>query len=216
MDIGIIGSGNVGKTLAQRWIAKNHRVIFGSRNPSSSKMTELLATLDSSASSTSLQDLEAQAEVLVLAVPWEAALTSVQAIGDFNNKVLIDATNPITMSPEGLQIDLLVGHNTSAAEQIAESAMNARVVKAFNQAGAGVIANPSVDETQSTLFICGDDNNAKQVTTQLAEDMSQRVLDAGELRQARLLEPLGMLWIHMCYLQGKGSNFCFNVTDLEG
>ena len=197
MDIGIIGSGNVGKTLAQRWLAKNHRIIFGSRNPSSSKMAELLETLGSLASSSSLQELEAQAEVLVLAVPWEAALTSVQAIGDFKNKVLIDATNPITMTPEGLQTGLLVGQHTSAAEQIAASAVNARVVKAFNQAGADVMANPSVDEAQCTLFICGDDDNAKQVTTQLAEDISQKVLDAGELKQARLLEPLGMLWIHM-------------------
>ncbi|HEY9813021.1 MAG TPA: NAD(P)-binding domain-containing protein, partial [Candidatus Sericytochromatia bacterium] len=114
MDIGIIGSGNVGKTLAQRWLAKNHRIIFGSRNPSSSKMAELLETLGSLASSSSLQELEAQAEVLVLAVPWEAALTSVQAIGDFKNKVLIDATNPITMTPEGLQTGLLVGQHTSA------------------------------------------------------------------------------------------------------
>lgn len=215
MHIGIIGSGNVGQTLAQRWIAKGHHIIFGSRDPASAKMAELLAVLGPAATGVALQKLEPQAEVFVLAVPWEAALESVQAIGDFNNKVLIDATNPITMTPEGLQTGLLLGHTTSAAEQIAESAVNARVVKAFNQSGAGVMANSAIDATQCTLFICGDDDPAKQITTQLAQDMSLRVLDAGNLQQARLLEPLGMLWIHLCYLQGKGPNFCFNVSELE-
>ncbi len=110
----------------------------------------------------------------------------------------------------------MVFDGSGAPGQIADVAMNARVVKAFNQAGAGIMANPAVKETDCTMFICGDDEEAKRLTTELAADLSLRVLDAGPLRQARLLEPLGMLWIHMCYLRGKGPNFCFSVTDIAG
>ncbi|MCP9797504.1 NADPH-dependent F420 reductase [Cyanobium sp. Lug-B] len=216
MNIAIIGTGNVGKALAERWLAKGHHVMFGSRDPAAPKIAALLAALGPAASSASLEDAPTEADVVVLAVPWEAALTTVGAMGDLSNKVLIDATNPIAMTPEGLQEGLVVGHQSSAAEQIADVAMNARVVKAFNQAGAGIMANPAVKETDCTMFICGDDEEAKRLTTELAADLSLRVLDAGPLRQARLLEPLGMLWIHMCYLRGQGPNFCFSVTDIAG
>jgi 8-hydroxy-5-deazaflavin:NADPH oxidoreductase len=215
MNIAIIGTGNVGKALAQRWLAKGHRVIFGSREPASSKMETLLAGLGTEASGAALESAAKDADVVLLAVPWEAALSTVRSLGELTDKVLIDATNPIAMTPEGLQAGLVIGHTTSAAEQIAAVATDARVVKAFNQAGAGVMANPAVTSTDSTMFICGDDDDAKQVTTQLAEDLAIRVLDAGDLRQARLLEPLGMLWIHMCYLRGKGPNFCFNVSEVN-
>jgi hypothetical protein len=215
MKIAIIGTGNVGKALAQRWLAKGHHIIFGSREPSSPKIADLLATLGSTASSATIEDAPKNADVVVLAVPWEAALSSVRTMGDLHNKVLIDATNPLVMTPQGLQDGLTIGHTTSAAEQIAAIAVNARVVKAFNQAGASVMANPDVKASDYTLFICGDDDDAKRLTTQLAEDMSVSVLDAGDLRQARLLEPLGMLWIHMCYLRGKGPNFCFDVSEIN-
>lgn len=215
MNIAIIGSGNVGKTLAQRWLSKGHQVVFGSREPTSAKLMALLAELGPGASSTGIEEAPSQADVVVLAVPWDAALSSVRALGDLNNNVLIDATNPIGMTPQGLQAGLVVGHTTSAAEEIAATAIHARVVKAFNQAGAGVMANPAVKPADCTMFICGDDDDAKQLTTRLAEDMALRVEDAGDLRQARLLEPLGMLWIHMCYLRGKGPDFCFNISDLN-
>lgn len=162
----------------------------------------------------SVEEAPQEAEVILLAVPWVAALDSVRSIGNLHHKILIDATNPIMMSSQGLQEGLVLGHTTSAAEQISETVINARVVKAFNQAGAGVMANPNVKSHDCTLFICGDDDEAKQVVKRLAEAMSLHVFDVGALRQARLLEPLGMLWIHMCYLQGKGSDFCFKVTDL--
>lgn len=215
MNIAIIGSGNVGQALAQRWLAKGHRVVFGSREPDSPKISGLLSSFGSAASSASLENAASHADVVLLAVPWEAALSSVRALGDLTNKVLIDATNPIAMNPAGLQAGLLIGHTTSAAEQIADVAMGARVVKAFNQAGAGVMANPAVTSADCTMFLCGDDDEAKRITTQLAEDLSVRVVDAGDLRQARLLEPLGMLWIHLCYLRGMGPNFCFHVSDVN-
>ena len=215
MNIAIIGTGNVGKALAQRWLAKGHRVIIGSREPASAKMETMLAGFGSAASGAALESAAKDADVVLLAVPWEAAISSVRSLGNLTNKVLIDATNPIAMTPEGLQAGLVIGHTTSAAEQIAAAAPDARVVKAFNQAGAGVMANPAVTSTESTMFICGDDDDAKQVTTQLAEDLSIGVLDAGDLRQARLLEPLGMLWIHLCYLRGKGPDFCFKVSDIN-
>jgi hypothetical protein len=215
MNIAIIGTGNVGNSLAQRWLAKGHKVVFGSREPNTPKIATMLAALGPDARCTTLGKATENATVVLLAVPWVAALNTVRALGDLKNKVLIDATNPITMTPEGLQTGLVLGHLTSAAEQIAAVAINARVVKAFNQSGATVMSNSAVQSTDCTMFICGDDAEAKGLTTELAKDISVQVLDAGELKQARLLEPLGMLWIHMCYLRGKGPDFCFNVVDIN-
>jgi NADPH-dependent F420 reductase len=215
MNIAIIGTGRVGKALAGRWVAKGHRIVFGSREPDASKNGALLASLGPEASCVLIEEAADGCEVVVLAVPWDAALDAVHAMGDLKGKVLIDATNPIAMTPEGLNQGLVVGHTTSAAEEIAAHAIHARVVKAFNQAGAGVMASATVGHRDCTMFICGDDDEAKRLTTRLAEAMDLEVVDAGDLRQARLLEPLGMLWIHLCYLRGKGPDFCFKVTELK-
>jgi 8-hydroxy-5-deazaflavin:NADPH oxidoreductase len=213
MNITIVGTGRVGSTLAKRWLANGHRIIFGTRDPDSEKVRDLLAGLGPDASAKGLAEAAREGDVILLAVPWEAAIDSVCSLGPLKGKVLIDATNPIEMNFDGLQRGLLVGHTSSAAEQIA-SVVDARVVKAFNQAGTDVMARSDVSESMHAHFVCGDDEKAKQIVVGLAEELKYRVVDVGGLRQARLLEPLGMLWIHLCFLRGHGANFCFNMTNL--
>jgi 8-hydroxy-5-deazaflavin:NADPH oxidoreductase len=214
MRIAIIGTGRVGSTLAKRWLAQGHTIVFGTREPRSEKVLAMLVSLGATASATGVSEAAVDADAVLLAVPWEGAIESVRSLNLREGQVLIDATNPLTMTPAGLQEGLIVGHTTSAAEQIANNT-KARVVKAFNQSGTDVMGNESVTAADHTLFICGDDATAKQTVTALAHDLNYRVIDAGTLRLARLLEPLGMLWIHLCYLGGLGSNFCFKATELR-
>ena len=109
MEIGVIGAGNVGGTLGRRWVQAGHAVVFGVRGPNDEKVRTILASAGANARAGSVEEATAASEVVVLTVPWEAAHDAVRSAGDLTGKVLVDATNPVAMSPAGLQQGLLVG-----------------------------------------------------------------------------------------------------------
>jgi NADPH-dependent F420 reductase len=211
MEIGVIGAGNVGGTLGRRWAQAGHAVVFGVREPNNEKVRTLLAAAGVNARAGRVAEATAASAVVVLTVPWEAAHDVVRRAGDLTGKVLVDATNPVAMSPEGLRQGLLVGHTTSAAEQVAAWARGARVVKAFNTTGFGNMHDPRYGSQATTMFLCGDDAEAKALVTQLGEELGFEMLDAGPLTIARLLEPLAMLWIHLAVFQGLGPDIAFTL-----
>ena len=120
---------------------------------------------------------------------------------------MIDATNPLRPDLSGL----VLGHNTSAGEEVARWAEGAKVVKAFNTTGAQNMANPKFGGQRASMFICGDDAAAKKAVATLAEALGFEPVDAGPLAQARLLEPLAMFWISMAYAHGHGPNIAFKL-----
>ena len=207
MKIAVIGTGNVGGTLGSRWAQGGHAVIFGTRDPASEKVKALLESAGENARTASVSEAAAAAEIVALTTPWAAAKTAIESAGDLAGKVVVDCTNPIA---EGLS-GLAIGHTTSAAEQIAEWAKGARVVKAFNTTGANNMADPTYGSQQVTMFICGDDPDAKRSVAQLAEELGFDVCDTGALQTARYLEPLALLWIHLVYKQGFGREFAFKI-----
>ncbi len=105
----------------------------------------------------------------------------------------------------------MVGHTTSAGEQVAAWAAGAHVVKAFNSTGAGNMAAPDYGGQKPTMLICGDDAAAKQVVTRLAEELGFEAVDAGPITAARYLEPLAMLWITLAYVRGFGPDIAFKL-----
>jgi 8-hydroxy-5-deazaflavin:NADPH oxidoreductase len=207
MIIGIIGSGNVGGTLGTRWAKAGHDVVFGTRNPQASDIQDLLAQAGAKARAASLQETVRSAEVLLVALPWKVTQGTLEGLGDFSGKVLIDATNPLLPDLSGLD----TGTMTSAAEKVADWARGAKVVKAFNTIGANIMANPSFNSERPALFYCGDDPGAKQKTKQLAEEIGFEALDAGALTQARVLEPFALLWISLAVKYGYGRDIAFQL-----
>jgi len=205
MRIAIIGAGNVGGTLGTAWAAKGHEVSFGVRHPSSAKVQALVSAAGNRARAVSLRDAAAAAEVVVLATPWNAAEAALKEGGDLSGKVVIDATNPLKSGLSGLAI----GHSTSAGEQVAGWAPRARVVKAFNTIGAAHMADPRFGTQRASMFICGNDTGAKTTVAGLASELGFDPVDCGPLTQARLLEPLAMLWISLAYAYGAGPNIGF-------
>src|SRR6185503_17722280 len=111
--IAIIGTGNVGRALGASWAKKGHQVIFGSRDPHSDKVREVLAAAGANASAAGITEAASAAEVIVLAIPWNGTQQVVEALGDLAGKIVVDAINPI-----GPGFQLAVG-TTSGAEQIA-------------------------------------------------------------------------------------------------
>lgn len=207
MKIGVIGSGHVGGTLGSRWAKMGHEVVFGSRHPEAPHIVDLLAESGPTATAATLAETLATCDVLLLATPWGATQQTLESLGDFGNKILIDATNPLLPDLSGLTH----GNTTSGGELVASWATNAVVVKAFNSVGFPLMANPHFAEQSSVLFYCGDDKEAKAVVHDLAEELGFEPEDAGPLTQARVLEPFALLWISLAVKQqlGPGIGFKF-------
>jgi predicted dinucleotide-binding enzyme len=211
MKISILGAGNVGGTLGTAWARKGHEVFFGVPRPQDAKTQGLLKTIGAKARAGSVAEAAAASNVIVLATPWPATRDAIQAAGDLAGKVVVDCINPLKEDFSGL----VLGHTTSGAEQVAQWAKGAKVYKAFNQIGFNVMANPVFDDRRAVVFVCGDDDAHKPTVLQLAADIGFEAIDAGGLVAARLLEPYGMLWIHLALVRGLGRDFAFGLLKRE-
>jgi predicted dinucleotide-binding enzyme len=136
-----------------------------------------------------------RAEAIVLAVPFDAVDDALAAAGDLSGRLLIDVTNPLRMGAAGLELS--IGFDRSAGEHVASLAPGAAVFKTLNQVGFEVMANAAGYPVPPVMFVAGDDAARKPVVISLVSDLGFHAVDAGGLRVARLLEPFGMLWIHM-------------------
>jgi predicted dinucleotide-binding enzyme len=190
--------------LAQAFISKGESILFGVREPAN--YLEAVYPLGSKASiAPTAAALKASGKVVILATPYEAALTIAASLPDWENRILVDATNPLAPGLAGLSI----GTSTSAAEEIAKLAHGARVVKAFNTTGAENLADSGYPDGKVFMPVCGDDADAKAQVIALAELIGFDAVDFGDLTAARYLEPVAMAWIHMAFKLGQGRGFAF-------
>lgn len=207
MNIGIIGSGNIGTGLGKIWAGKGHQVLFSfSRDQEKLKA---LAAAGQNVRAGSPAEAAGHATVLLLAVPWGHVPEALKAAGPLQDKIVIDCTNPLTPDFSGLA----VGHATSAAEEIAKWAPGAKVVKAFNTVFAEIYHSDSrfFGSRMATMFYCGDDEGAKSTVVGLIRETGFEPIDAGPLRSARYLEPVAMLMIQLGYGQGMGKDIALQL-----
>lgn len=212
MRIGILGAGNVGGMLGKLFTTQGHDVQFGVRDPNSEKTQSALALTQYTAKAVTGLEAASCAEILFVTTPWEATQKAIATCGDLTDKILVDCTNPIALGLEGLSQGLIIGHHTSGAEEIAQWAPGAKVVKALNNIGANCYENPQFQGMKANAFICGNDTDSKQIVKELIENLGFDVIDVGSLDKARLLEPLGMLWINLAVFGGMGRDFAINVV----
>lgn len=212
MKIAIIGMGSVGGTLGRRWAELGHAVTFGAKDPRNAKAKALIAKIGDKASVASVPEAAADAEVVVLATPAGANADAVASAGDLSGKILIDVTNPLKPDLSGLS----VGPDTSGAELVAKLAPGAHVFKALNQTGYENMADPVFPTGRAAMFVAGDDLTGKSVVLKLVGELGFEAIDAGDLKAARLLEPLAMLWIHLMVHRKLGRKFAFALLRQEG
>ena len=206
MNIAVIGTGSVGGTLGRRWAELGHSVRFGVRDTTDAAANTLVSQINGDARVAGVRDAAADAEVVVLATPYEANAAAISAAGDLTGKVLIDVTNPITAD-----LSLAVGFDTSGAEGLAKLAPRARVYKAMNQAGFEVMADPSFPAGKPVMFVAGDEASGKEIVLDLVGALGFEAIDAGELAVARLIEPYAVLWIHLMARRKMGRRFAFGL-----
>ena len=197
MNITILGTGNMGTAFAQQLQAAGHRLNIVGRDPAKAHA----AAERFGASSDPAR--AASSDIVILATGYDDAVAALRAAGLPEGAVVVDITNPLTPDYAGLTI----GHSTSAAEQIAAALPRLRVVKAFNTVLAQRLAAGArlPDGQVVPVFVATDDAQARQRVADLARSMGFDVIDAGPLRNARYLEPLAGLNIHLGYAAGLGT-----------
>jgi len=207
MDIAIVGVGNIGSGLARIWAERGHNVVLTfSRNPE--RLKELSKGIKNSRV---LLPKEAVREcpIVLLSVRWANVEEAISACGDLEGKILIDCTNPLKPDLSGL----LIGHTTSAAEEIQRLAPGAHVVKAFNTIFAEVYHSESrlFGTRRLSMFYAGDDKEAKSAVSRLILDTGFEPIDSGPLTSARFLEPLAALMVYMGYVMEMGTNIALSL-----
>lgn len=205
MKIAVLGAGNVGGTLGKGWANAHHQIVFGVRDPQAEKVQALLTQTGNQASASTVLDAVKDADVLVLATPWQVAQAALESAGDLTGKVLLDVTNPLTENFSALTM----GYTTSGAEQLSAWAPGAKIYKVFNQTGWETMANPVFENGKAVMFVAGDDPEGKAIALQLATELGFEAIDVGPLTEARLLEPLAMLWIKLASVYGQGRDVAF-------
>jgi len=196
MKIGIIGSGVVGQVLAKAFNAEGHTVQLGTRNTSKEEAVKFKSDNPTITIGT-FAETASTAELIVLAVGGTAALEAIVLAGkaNFTGKVLIDATNPIAAEPpvNGV-LKFFTDYNESLAEKIQSAIPDARVVKAFSCVGNAFMYKPKFPGGKPSMFIAGNDAEAKKTVTDILASFDWETEDMGAIEAARAIEPLCILW----------------------
>jgi len=198
MKIGIIGAGTVGGNLGTVLAANGHEVLFGVRDPQSEKTKALLDTAGPKARAGSAQDAADFGDVLAVALRWDVLPEVLGQLGDLGGKVVIDCTN---------RFNTPTGGSANSSEDIARMLPGTQVVRAFNTIGAEHYVAPVFGGERASMFIAGDDAQAKVVVGRLAEEMGFEVVDAGPLASAIALESITRAWVGLSQQLGRDIAF---------
>jgi 8-hydroxy-5-deazaflavin:NADPH oxidoreductase len=206
MNIGIIGSGNMGGSLAKLWAEKGHKILLTSTSPE--QTAQVAKSIGENVSTGSTADAVSYGDVVVFAFPYESLNDVISKGGSFKNKIVIDLINPLTPDIKGL----LLGFSTSASEEIEKRIPEAKVVKAFNTISAPVVKSGKIkfNGVAPDVYFCGNDEESKGVVMNLIQDIGFEAIDSGPLTNARYLEPIAEFVIQLAIL-GLGDDIGVKV-----
>jgi predicted dinucleotide-binding enzyme len=203
MKVGVLGSGDVAKVLASGFLKHDHEVMMGTRDPA--KLSDW-ATKNPTGRVGSFGDAAKFADLVVLAVKGTAAADALRAASADNlrGKPVIDATNPIADAPplNGV-LKFFTNLDESLMERLQAEFEAARFVKAFSSVGNANMVNPSFEGGKPTMFICGNDDQAKKTVTEILDQFGWETADMGKATAARAIEPLCMLWCIPVFLRNQ-------------
>jgi 8-hydroxy-5-deazaflavin:NADPH oxidoreductase len=209
MRIAVIGTGIVGRTLAQGFQGAGHEVVVGTRDPDEARGREEWVGLDVPLAA--LGVVAADADLVVNATNGQASLSALGEVGSDHlaGKVVLDVANPLDFS-QGFPPTLSVKDTDSLAEQIQRAFPDARVVKSLNTVTASVMVDPSsVGDGDTTMFVAGDDAEARQQVIGLLRDLGWLdIIELDGLHNARAMEMWLPMWVRLMGALGTGQ---FNI-----
>jgi 8-hydroxy-5-deazaflavin:NADPH oxidoreductase len=197
MKIGIIGSGDVGRILGKAFASEGHQVMLGTRDIKKEAVVKWLAE-NKRTQAGSFTDAAKFGEIILLATAGDITEKVIESAGinNFDNKVVIDATNPIdhTKAPVNGVLQYFTAAEESLMEKLQKILPKANVVKAFNSVGSGLMYKPDFGITKPTMFICGNDDTAKKTVTEILDVFGWETEDMGKANAAGAIEALCILW----------------------
>ncbi|HSI94265.1 MAG TPA: NAD(P)-binding domain-containing protein [Jiangellaceae bacterium] len=212
MRIGILGTGQVGRTLASRLAELGHDVLMGARDPANPRAAEWAEVAGSRGSAGTFADAAAHGEVVINATAGAASLRALDQAGATNlaGRVLMDVSNPIAEVTGG-SLQLTTANTDSLAEQIQRAYPDSRVVKTLNTVNASVMVDPGRLPEPHTMFLAGDDAAAKAVVRGILAELgwpAESIVDLGGLSAARGMEMYLPLWLKTMQALGTAA---FNI-----
>ena len=201
MKVGILGSGDVAKSLAGGFIKHGHQVMLGTRD--AANLRDFVGQHKGTQVG-SFADAAKFGELVVLAVKGNVALDALKAGGAANlaGKPVIDATNPIAEAPPSNGVlKFFTNLDQSLMERLQAAFPDAHFVKAFNSVGNAAMVNPQFPGGKPTMFICGNDDKAKAAVGGICDQFGWETADMGKAEAARAIEPLCMLWCIPGFIQ---------------
>ena len=213
MKIAVLGTGEVGHTLATRLAGLGHQVTMGSRSADNPAAKEWAAA--NAAAHGTFAAASADAELVVNATGGLVSLAALTAAGADNlrGKVVIDVSNPLDFSA-GFPPAIATPDGVSVAEQLQRAFPEARVVKTLNTMNNAVMVEPGRVPGHHNVFLSGDDADAKSTVSELLQSFGwapDQILDLGDLTSARAAEQLTGLWVRLYGVLGTG-DFNFGIV----
>jgi len=203
MKVGVLGSGEVARTLASGLLKHGYEVKLGSRSPE--KLAEW-AEANAGGSTGTFADAASFGELVIVAVKGNAAAEALRlaGAGNLKGKAVADTCNPIAdAAPVNGVLQFFTGPNESLLEQLQSEFKDAHLVKAFNSVGSARMVDPVFEAGKPTMFICGNSESAKKAVGSILDDFGWETADMGGAEAARAIEPLCMRWCIPGFLRNE-------------
>lgn len=196
MKIGIVGSGDVARSLSLGLIDLGYEVMLGTRYPDKREVKSWKKNVGKKGSLGSTTEAADFGDIVILAIAWHAAENVLSQIRpEAAGKIVIDVTNPLQFNDDQAP-SLSVGHSISGGELVQQSLPDSHVVKTLNIIGHANMVQPNYKDGTPTMFMCGNNESAKNHTGELLRSLGwDDIVDIGEIEKSRLLEPLCLLWV---------------------
>ncbi len=190
--VAVIGTGNMGRGLAQVLSAAGHQVVLGSRQEE--RAIQVARELGEGIEGRENVEAVREAQVCFLAIPFRENNETLRELKEqLAGKIVVDISNPLNNAYDGL----ITEPTTSAAELIARALPASRVVGAFKNTLAAIFSEPLFNGDKSTVFVVGDDQAAKDSVLKIIRSLPFVPLDAGSLSVARTIEQMSVLLIQL-------------------
>lgn len=202
--IGILGSGQVAKTLGNGFLQLGYEVMLSSRDVE--KLSDWKKAGGQRAFIGSFKDAAMFGGIVILAVQGKVAVEVLEKAGPRNidGKTIIDVTNPIGDNPpEDGVLNFFTSLDESLMEILQDRFPSGHFVKAFNSVGSAYMVNPNFKDGKPSMFICGNNDKAKKEVSDILDQFGWEVEDMGTATAARAIEPLCMLWCIPGFLRNE-------------
>lgn len=197
MNVGIIGSGNIGSNLGRHLAKANYQVMFSSRHPE--ELRSLAEEVGENARVGSVKEAVEFGEIIILAIPFKYIPDTAKEVGELTNKIAIDATNPYPQRDGKLAEDVLANEEITASQYTAQQFPEAHIIKVFNTIYYVNLRDKAFAPEGQRMAVpyAGDNVEAKQTIAQLLEDIGFAGVDVGALSDTSIMEPGAALYNKM-------------------